>query len=52
MCSDTLSFMKIIYALTEVLNNLHTYCEINIHAYHKNIYKIRIYQKSFNVIRL
>ena len=34
--SDTLSFTKIIYALTEVLKNLHTRCERNIHAYYKN----------------
>ena len=33
---STLSFMKIIYALTEVLKNLHTHCERNIHVYHKN----------------
>ena len=27
---DTLSFTKMIYALTEVLKNLHTHCEGNI----------------------
>ena len=35
-CSDTVSFTKIIYALTEVLKNSHTHCERNRHAYHKN----------------
>ena len=34
--SDTLSFTKIIYGLTEVLKKLHTHCGRNIHAYHKN----------------
>ena len=29
-CSDTLCFTKIIYALAEVLKNLHTHCERNI----------------------
>ena len=40
--------MKIVYALTDILENLHTHCESNIHAYHKN----KIYQKTFKVISL
>ena len=34
--SDSLSFAKIIYALTEVLKNLRSHCERYIHAFHKN----------------
>ena len=47
-CSDTLSFTKIIYALNEVLKNLHTYCE----KIYELIIKIQIYKKKFKVIRL
>ena len=36
------SFAKLLYALTEVLKNLHTHCEKTVHAYHRNILKIRI----------
>ena len=46
-CSNILSFTKMISALTEVLNNVHTHCERNIHAYHKNT---NIYQQTFNEI--
>ena len=35
-CSDTLSFTKKNWGLSEFLKHLHTHCERNINAYHKN----------------
>ena len=47
MSSDNISFTKIIYALTEVLTNLHKDSARNIHAYHKIYNNTNIPPKNF-----
>ena len=45
--ADTQIFTNIMYALNEVLKNLHTHYERNIYVYHKKKLKIQIYHKAF-----